>query len=237
MNSAYEVILFDFGGTLDTNGVHWSVKYYEVLKPMFPSLGFDTYSDVFVKADEILQQEAKHIDNYYELLAKQFSLQCNLLTQKLELHINHSQYKIMFEKIYSDVQDNIRNSIEIIRSLKQNYRIGIVSNFYGNLQTICDNLGLSTVMDIVVDSSIVGYSKPDPEIFLFALKKLSAFPDKCVVVGDSYERDIKPSKQIGCTTIWLKGKSWKNEYDSTYADFTITTLFEIRKILNSKTKI
>lgn len=237
MINYYRVILFDFGGTLDTNGVHWSVKYYEILKRLFPSLDFKIYSEVFIKADEILQKYAVNINNYYELLAKQFSLQCDLLNQKLKLQINHRQYETMLKEIYTDVQNNINSARKIIKSLRRNYKIGIVSNFYGNLQVICNNLKLSNLLDIVVDSAKVGYSKPDPEIFLFALKNFNSSPEKCIIVGDSYERDIKPSKQIGCTTVWLKGRSWKEECEFGYADFVITTLSEIKEILNLKTKI
>lgn len=237
MTIDYTVILFDFGGTLDTNGVHWSIRYYEVLKQIFPSLDFKSYSDIFVEADERLQLYAGNINNYYELLAKQFSLQCDLLNQEFNFHISQEQYETMLKEIYSDVQDNIYNSREIISTLKLNYKIGIVSNFYGNLQIVCDNLGLLGLLDIVVDSVKVGYSKPNPEIFLFALRSIGSLPEKCVVVGDSYERDIKPAKQIGCTTIWLKGRSWKEESESYCADFIITTLSEIKEILSSKIKI
>jgi len=230
-------ILFDFGGTLDTNGVHWSVMYYEALKNIFPSLDFKIYSEVFVKADENLQIFAENINDYYELLAKQFSLQCELLNQRLALNISHKQYKIILNEIYTEVRGNINSACKIIGSIKQNYKIGIVSNFYGNLQKICNSLKLSSLIDIVVDSVKVSYWKPDPKIFLFAINNLKSSPDKCIIVGDSYERDIKPAKQIGCTTVWLKGKSWKDEGNSNYADFIISTLSEIKKILNFKTNI
>ncbi|MGB9695681.1 MAG: HAD family hydrolase [Ignavibacteria bacterium] len=237
MTNNYTVILFDFGGTLDTNGVHWSVKYYEAFKKVFPSLDFKIYSDLFVKADEKLRLYAGNISDYYELLTKQFSLQCDLLNQKLNLHISQKQYETMLKEIYWDVRDNINSSRRIISSLKQNYKIGVVSNFYGNLPIICNNLNLLNLLDIVVDSVKIGYSKPDPGIFLFALKSLNSSPEECIVVGDSYERDIKPSKQIGCKTIWLKGKSWKEESEPNCADFIITTLSEIKEILTLKTKI
>ena len=35
--------------------------------------------------------------------------------------------------------------------------------------------------------------------------------DECVVIGDSYTKDILPAQSIGCATIWLKGKGWEDK--------------------------
>jgi len=52
------------------------------------------------------------------------------------------------------------------------------------------------------------------------------------VVGDSYERDIVPGKQLGCTTIWLKGKSWTSHPTETpAADHIINAFEQLRPIL------
>jgi putative hydrolase of the HAD superfamily len=57
-------------------------------------------------------------------------------------------------------------------------------------------------------------------------------PYNSIVVGDSYKKDIIPAKQIGCSTIWLKGKGWKdNPIATPFADDIITDIQQIRKII------
>jgi putative hydrolase of the HAD superfamily len=107
-----------------------------------------------------------------------------------------------------------------------------VSNYYGNLKTICQELNIDEYFDAIVESSKVKIYKPDPRIFEIALQKLEIEPKEAAVVGDSYDRDIIPAKRIGCATIWLKGKSWKEQNESTAADFIITSIEELDKFLS-----
>ncbi len=85
----------------------------------------------------------------------------------------------------------------------------------------------------MIDSAVVGVRKPDPMIFSLALARLGVAPNDAWVVGDSYERDIVPAKTLGCSTIWLKGKSWKEPSSTEAADYTVLTLEDIKKILLS----
>ena len=50
--------------------------------------------------------------------------------------------------------------------------MGIVSNFYGNLDRILEEAKLDRLFAAVADSSRIGIFKPDAGIFEAALKKL-----------------------------------------------------------------
>jgi len=52
------------------------------------------------------------------------------------------------------------------------------------------------LFDLVITSEEVGVEKPDPKIFEFALKLISASPTNCLMVGDSYKNDIFPSVKM-----------------------------------------
>jgi len=48
-----------------------------------------------------------------------------------------------------------------------------------------------------------GLVKPAPELFLRVLERAGASPAGTLMVGDSYDKDIKPAMQCGMSTLWL----------------------------------
>ena len=60
----------------------------------------------------------------------------------------------------------------------------VVSNFYGNLEAVCDSAGVAPLFGVMVDSHRVGGEKPDPAIFRAALDALNAAPETTLYVGD-----------------------------------------------------
>jgi putative hydrolase of the HAD superfamily len=79
-----------------------------------------------------------------------------------------------------------------------------VSNFYGNLQAVCDEAGLTPSTTVTVDSTLVGCKKPDPRIFQAALDALRASPAEAVFVGDSLRRDMAGARGMGMRHVWLR---------------------------------
>jgi putative hydrolase of the HAD superfamily len=55
-----------------------------------------------------------------------------------------------------------------------------------------------------VISDEVAVSKPQPEIFQFALKQAGIMPDQAVMVGNDYFNDVEPAKWLGMRTIWIE---------------------------------
>jgi len=224
-----KAILFDFGGTIDTDGVHWSEKfwtYYERFKVTTDKRDFERafrFSE-----DELLDDPSIATATFYTTLIKQFTLQFKQL--RLDDH-NILKMKLV-NACYADVGGTIARARVILNDLQARYALGLVSNFTGNLEVVCKEFTLDRYFGVIIDSAVVGVRKPDPRIFALALEKLEIDGRESYVVGDSYERDIGPGKQLGCTTIWLKGRSWTaHPAETPAADFTIEHLEEIRKIL------
>src|SRR5262249_58317551 len=69
----------------------------------------------------------------------------------------------------------------VLERLARRHRLGIVSNFYGNLSTVCDNANVRRYFDVIVDSAQIGLSKPDPRIFLAAIETLGIEPARTVM--------------------------------------------------------
>jgi HAD superfamily hydrolase (TIGR01549 family) len=222
-------VLFDFGGTLDTDGVHWSEKFWDFYEKFRIGVPKAQFENAFVRSEEeLLRDSGLPGLTFHQTLGKQFAIQFQIL----KLSITPSRRQEIADACFEDVRLTIERAKSIIKQYQPTYRFGIVSNFYGNLGIVCREFGLDALIDVMVDSAVVGVRKPDPAIFRIALEELRAEPHETVVVGDSYERDIVPSKQIGCSTVWLKGRSWTQHPAVTpAADYTVSSLSELRNIL------
>ena len=62
-------------------------------------------------------------------------------------------------------------------------------------------LGWDRWVDAYVTSVDVGFSKPDPRIFLAALAVAGSAPRRCAMVGNSEYADIAPAARLGMSTI------------------------------------
>lgn len=74
---------------------------------------------------------------------------------------------------------------ELFATLRRDkIRIALASSSK-NAKTILSILGIEHEFETVVDGNMIVHSKPDPEIFLLAAKKLSLNPADCVVFEDA----------------------------------------------------
>jgi putative hydrolase of the HAD superfamily len=94
-----------------------------------------------------------------------------------------------------------------LKTLKEKgIRIGLISNWDSRLEGILDGTGLSELLDLVLISSLVGFSKPHKRIFEIALEKEGLTPDQTVHVGDTYRDDIEGAKGAGIRPILIHRK-------------------------------
>lgn len=186
-------ILFDFGGTLDSDGTTWLERFlriYEGLGIPCPRPRFDR---AFYDSD----------DN----LPSRFRLEGLSLEQTLTL-----QARCVFEALaperaalapevvalfLEDSRASFRRVRPALERLASRRRLGIVSNFYGNLDSVLASEGLRDLFSAVADSGVLGVTKPDPAIFHKALADLGCEPRDAVMVGDSVPRDMKGAEGLG----------------------------------------
>ncbi len=75
--------------------------------------------------------------------------------------------------------------------------LGVISNSDGRLEWRLSEIGILDRFDFVIDSAIVGISKPDRRIFEDALNRSSLSPEEAVYVGDYYEVDVRGARAAG----------------------------------------
>ena len=83
-------------------------------------------------------------------------------------------------------------------------RLGVVSNvslFPHRMRGDLENLGLAELLDGAVFSSELGVRKPDPRIFVHALREVGGEAPTAVFVGDRLNDDIVGARAVGMRTI------------------------------------
>ncbi len=228
-----KAILFDFGGTLDTDGVHWSERFAEIYREFSIEVPGESLREAFLYSDRFLSSNGllRHADfrqNLFHQLFHQFEY---LMANIPGFAIDARAIEKITDYAYQAASECIKRSAEVISALKPDYKLALVSNCDGNLDIICREFGLDKIFDVIIDSEIVGLRKPDPAIWALAISNLGVDASNSFAVGDSYERDIKPAKKLNCHTIWLRGKSWETIDNHDDADHIIKNLSEISSVL------
>jgi putative hydrolase of the HAD superfamily len=113
-------------------------------------------------------------------------------------------------------------------------RLGVVSNGCGNVDVLCAELGYAPYLSVVVDSRRAGLYKPDPAIFIYAAAKMERRPSNVMMVGDSFDRDVRPAKSIGMMTAWLEGPAPRTCPDPSLADVRLRHLAELPGMLEMR---
>ena len=96
-------------------------------------------------------------------------------------------------------------------------RIAVISNTEdGRAKESLALADIASHIEFVIDSHIVGCSKPDKEIFQFALAELRLQPHEAAYVGDSYGYDVIGARRAGLYPILLdRMNGYESEPDLT----------------------
>ena len=95
----------------------------------------------------------------------------------------NGRYRVLLEGLSpADLAADTRQALDARRAMGLLLAVGSSSR---NARFILDKLGLGDFFDAVADGTEIARSKPDPEVFLLAAKKLALAPACCLVVEDA----------------------------------------------------
>ncbi len=245
-------IIFDYGGTLDTRGDHWSEVIYDGYCQCGVVIDKNAYRDAYVYGERalavnpIVTPDFHFIDILYaklrlqlqflagrELLAtgkddaeKQAALGRQLEFDDNEIETIASRVADCINKTTTELLAENRQVLEQLR--QKGLPMVLVSNFYGNIHTVLRDSGIEGYFKDIVESAVVGVRKPNPAIFALGVCALDMPASQVLVVGDTYSKDIVPACKLGCHTIWIKGRQWEEKHsDESICDAVITRLDEM----------
>ena len=90
-----------------------------------------------------------------------------------------------------------------LNELVQKYDLGIITNGNADIR----KMRISKYFSFSISAENIGVPKPQPEIFLAALKETKVNSNEFVYVGDDIVNDIDGAKNVGMTTVWKKNNA------------------------------
>jgi putative hydrolase of the HAD superfamily len=113
-----------------------------------------------------------------------------------------SQAKAIREEFFAgDITD--LELIAFIRSLRPQYKTGVISNAWPDLRDGLTRQKIDTAFDEMIISSEVGIMKPDPQIFHIALEKLGVAAHEAAFVDDT-KVNVDAARALGMQGILFR---------------------------------
>jgi putative hydrolase of the HAD superfamily len=192
-------VLLDFGGTLDADGVHWCPRFHAAYRAAGGTLEFALFEPIFKSSDQALAHQPGVAGLGFRAAIE---TQARLLMDLVPAGARVDPAAVA-RRLHRDALAVVQRNKPVLERLARRYRLGVVSNFTGNLEPCLDELGLTKLLAVISDSTVVGWSKPDPRIFRHTLAALRAPAERAWMVGDNFEADIRGAAALGIRTCWL----------------------------------
>ena len=221
-----QAILFDFGGTLDGNGIHWRERAYRFIKARFPHVTREEFD--WADRNSVENFIASENGRKYSLRQTADAIFTGIY-EGLELDPNIRD--LFLHNFCHDAEMSLHRNRQWLATLRADYRLGVISNNFGNTKGWCDDYDLSPLLEVIVDSAIIGIKKPDSGIFRAALSQLDISANEAIYVGDTYLDDMVGAKSVGMWTAWLVGDQPRRCSELSAADFQLRRIQDLNQFL------
>ncbi len=234
-------LLFDFGGTLD-GPAHWLDRFLAGYRAVGIGISRAELDPAFEHATRIGYGATRVVGRFgmtdlarflvghqFEYLRKSGPDPLRAMLDDSGAAGRHRFVEGVTNSFVRETSVGLAHSREVVGPLRSRFKLGIVSNFYGNLDRVLEEAKMDRFFAVVTDSSRVGIFKPEAGIFEAALKKLQCAPESIAMIGDSLAKDCAPARKLGMRTVWLS-TSPQHADDESVADITIRSIDEVAQI-------
>lgn len=205
----YKAIFFDRDGTLTYSNEEkrkWLVKTIEEWSDKKFEMDYDKMMRLFDMAGypknglKNIEEEKDFWERYYRELLKAEGINDGI-EEKVEL---------LFSELWCNndkkLYDDVIETMEYFKS--KGFKIGVISDTSPSLQLSLENLGLGKYIDSYTSSDLVGVMKPNPLIYITALKSLNVTAEESIYVDD-YDIEADGARNLGFTSFHLDRNSKK----------------------------
>ena len=215
--------------------MHWGKRIWHAYQKNRVPVDEALFRDAYVHAERTLGKNPiiQPNDNFTDTLRKKLDIELEYIRQHIEGFDPEKWHDAILDTLILDTVESTNLSKDVLRDLFGEYvdkgKTVLVSNFYGNISSVLQEFDMDGNFSHVIESAVVGVRKPDPEIYRMGLRALGVKdPSKVLVIGDSYDKDIRPAHEIGCKTLWYMGEGWTPDIpNGDKADWTMTTWFDV----------
>ena len=207
-------VIFDLDGVI----VHTDKYHYLAWKTLADELG--------IYFDEVINNRLRGVsrmDSLDIVLERASKTYSDEEKKALAEKKNNLYVELLSNMSESDVSEDVMNTLLALK--ERGYKIAIGSSSR-NAKRILEHVGLINMFDAIADGNDIKRSKPDPDVFLVAAKKLSLTNEEVVVVEDAVA-GVKAGKAANMLTFAV-GDASQNKA----ADYNLTLLGDILEHLN-----
>jgi HAD superfamily hydrolase (TIGR01509 family) len=210
--SNFKAVIFDMDGVL----VNSEPFYVEVEQTNFRQLGLE------ISEKEHQTYQGTATDQMWKIIKERHSLK-QPVDELVEM--TNSLVTPYFNSL--EEMEPMPGVEQLIKKLKEKgFPLALASSSTPDvIDIILKKTGLRKYFDVVVNSQLAGASKPEPDIFMLAAKKLAVHPKKCLVIEDS-TNGIKAAKSAGMFCIAFAGPGSELQ-DQSQADLIVTDFGEL----------
>jgi putative hydrolase of the HAD superfamily len=112
--------------------------------------------------------------------------------------------------------------------------VGAVSNWVWQLPELLHALDLVSHFDFIAASSRIGFEKPHPEIFRWALEQAKVAPGEAIHVGDHLDADVAGARGVGIQPVLIDRRERFQPADVPNDTPLIRTLTELIPIVDAR---
>lgn len=193
---AIKAVLFDMDGVL-IEAKEW---HYEAL-----NMALDLFGMPISRHDHLTTFDGLPTRKKLEML----SLDRGLPVQLHEF-INEMKQQYTIEMIHTRCKPRFAQERALSALKAEGYKLAVCSNSVRNtVNLMMDRAGLASYLDIQISNEDVSKGKPDPEMYLKAMKHFGLSPDECLILEDN-ENGIKAARASGAHLLIVKEVSDTN---------------------------
>jgi putative hydrolase of the HAD superfamily len=190
-----QAVLFDFDNTLGNRYRYAYLTYNRFLDEFVPQ----------AKEDKVLREEMlQNLLTWDQLgnVSQQYVMR--RLAEEYDLDLGDlDPVQWWIENQYKNVCV-FPDCVDTLKELKKRYRLGILSNGNSFSQhRKIDHSGIREFFDVIVVSGDLAFAKPDVRIFEYTAGLLGLRTRQCVMVGDTFSKDISGALRSGMTAVWM----------------------------------
>lgn len=194
-----KAILFDMDGVL-IEAKDW---HYEALNRALRNFGLE-----ISRHDHLTTYDGLPTKKKLEMLSVEMGL-----PRRLHTFLNELKQKYTLEIVSTLCRPTFAHEYALARLKSENYKIAVCSNSVRtSIDTMLSLAGIDSYMDITLSNEDVKNSKPDPEIYVTAMKKFGLDAHECLVLEDN-ENGIKAAYASGAHVLEI-GTTEDTNYDN-----------------------
>ncbi len=191
-----QAVTFDVGGTLIHPWPSVGHVYAELAaRHGFKSISADLLNHNFAAAWQAKKNFNHTRSDWSDLVNRTFS---GVLPQTPSEEFFDELYNRFAEADCWKIYDDVIPTLEELRG--REIRLAIISNWDERLPVLLPRLQLARYFEAIIISSEVGFPKPSPVIFEYALRKLGLPAEAVLHVGDNVTEDIEGARAVGMQT-------------------------------------